>query len=142
MMLLRGRRPLPSSRVVEPGVLPKLLRRRENNRKLILITKEPRPSVPGKVQVLWLSTVDNPGSVDPKKLHVVEQVVWEKLREENADVVLDDFEYILTENGPETALKFVGKLRDMAILTNSNFYVVVSEDVDERMRRILRSIVE
>jgi len=139
-MLLRGHRYLEtSSRLVSPENVPKLLKRRGRN--VILITRDPTPPREG-VSVLWLSTIDHPRAVDPRKLHVIEQKVWESLRSGNADVILDGLEYLILENGPEPALRFVGKLRDMAVLTNSNFYVVASDALEERIRSLLKRIVE
>jgi len=141
-MLLRVKRPLPEgSRVIPPGKVKDIIG--EHSKKLILITRSsPHPPNGGNIVQIWLSRVEHPNAVDPRKLHVIEQRVWEALRDENANVVLDGIEYLIIENGLENTLRFVGKLRDMAILTNSNFYVVASKALDERTLSLLRRIVE
>ena len=144
-MLLKGRRPVPEgSRVIPPGKVKNVLK--NDSKRLIVITRnalrEPNGGNGRNVLYLWLSKVNHPNAVDPRKLHVIEQRVWDALRDTNADVVLDGLEYLIIENGLENTLRFVGKLRDMAILTNSNFYVVASEALDERTLSLLRRIVE
>ncbi len=141
-MLLRGRRPLSEgSKVIPPGKVKSVLK--NSTRKRILITRSASSPVNGgNILHLWLSRVEHPNAVDPGKLHVIEQRVWEALRDENVDVILDGIEYLILENGLENTLRFVGKLRDMAILTNSNFYVVASEALDERTLSLLKRIVE
>jgi len=139
-MMLRRHSPVEvSSRLISPEILPKVLG--EKKRKVILITRDPKISSNG-VSLLWLSTIEHPKAVDPRKLHVIEQKVWEELRNENADVIIDGIEYLILENGLEPTLRFVGKLRDMAILTNSNIYIVVSEALEGRVRSLLKRIVE
>ncbi|WP_297508710.1 DUF835 domain-containing protein [Thermococcus sp.] len=142
LMLLRGRRtPEKYSRFISPERVSKLLKN-NGRRKIVFITRNPDEK-PGKnVSLLWISSIEHPKAINPRKLHVIEQKVWDELNRENAVVVLDGLEYLLLENGPETTLRFVGKLRDMAILTNSNIYIVVSEAIDEKIRNLLRRIVE
>ena len=142
LMLLRGRRPLSEgSKVIPPGKVKSVLK--NGARKRILITRSASIPVNGKdVFYVWLTKIEHPNAVDPRKLHVIEQRVWEALKDENVDVILDGIEYLILENGLENTLRFVGKLRDMAILTNSNFYVVASDALDERTLSLLKRIVE
>ncbi|WP_297501070.1 DUF835 domain-containing protein [Thermococcus sp.] len=140
-MFLRGRKsPVTSSRLITPGAVSKLLR--DEGRRVVLITRNPNEWSSKNVSRLWISSIDHPEAIDPRRLHVIEQKVWEELKKGNAVIVIDGLEYLLLEDGPETTLRFLGKLRDMAILTNSNIYIVVSEAIDERIRNLLRRIVE
>ena len=139
-MILGGMKPPEAqSRLINPGTISRLLK--NNGRKVILITRNPKSQSRG-VSVLWLSSIDHPKAIDPRKLHVIEQKVWEELRRGNADVVVDGLEYLILENGQEPVLRFIGKLRDMAVLTNSNFYIVVSDALEDRLRKLLKKIIE
>ncbi len=122
----------------------RILRSNPLRRKLLITRKVPfySGSPSGNTSVIWLSKTGHPLAVNPRDLHVIEQMIWDILRNENVDLILDAVEYLILENGLEATLRFVGKLRDMAVLSNSDFYVVTSDALDERTRSLLRRIVE
>lgn len=91
---------------------------------------------------MWVTKVPHPEAVPPTKLHVIEQIIWNQLNKTASDVILDAFEYLMIENGVEPTLRFVGKMRDMTLMRDSEFYVTVSNGLDERVLNILRRIVE
>lgn len=91
---------------------------------------------------IWVSKAEHPKAVKPTDLHILESIIWRELQNGTKSVILDALEYLMIENGVERALRFVGKLRDMAILTGATFYVTVSEGIDEKTRAMLRRIVE
>nr|WP_232461996.1 DUF835 domain-containing protein [Thermococcus siculi] len=94
------------------------------------------------VNHIWVTKVPHPNAVPPTRLHVIEQMVWEQIQRENTDVILDAIEYLMIENGVEPTLRFVGKLRDMTVMSDLDFYVTVSDGLDRRIINILRRIVE
>ncbi|WP_367884487.1 DUF835 domain-containing protein [Thermococcus sp. JCM 11816] len=100
-------------------------------------------SAPSDVVPIWVSKAEHPKAVKPTDLHILESIIWRELQNGTKSVILDALEYLMIENGVERALRFVGKLRDMAILTGATFYVTVSEGgIDEKTRAMLRRIVE
>ncbi len=100
-------------------------------------------SRPPNVRKVWVTKVPHPEAVPPTKLHVIEQIIWNQLNKTASDVILDAFEYLMIENGGvEPTLRFVGKMRDMTLMRDSEFYVTVSNGLDERVLNILRRIVE
>ena len=108
----------------------------------VVITRRYNINPSTNVRLIYLSKVPHPGHVDPSKLHILEQTIWRLLQDSQSDVILDAFEYLVIENGLDTALKFTGKLRDMAVLAGSNFYVTVSGALDERTIHMLRRILD
>jgi hypothetical protein len=131
-----------AGRLLEDTAFYRILER-DPYRQKIVITRRPQTlKLNNRIYWIYISKVPNQNHFDPSRLYALEQTVWKLLQEESSDVVLDAFEYIMMENGLETALKFTGKLRDMAVLTDSDFYVTVSNAVDEKTRHILRRILE
>ncbi len=111
-------------------------------RQKVIITRRHNIDPPANARLIYLSKVPRPGYVDPSKLYVLEQNLWRHLQNSRSDVILDAFEYLAIENGLETALKFTSKLRDIAVLTGSRFYVTVSDALDERTIHLLRRILD
>ncbi|NJE07934.1 DUF835 domain-containing protein [Thermococcus sp. M39] len=131
----------PTFRVVHYSEVPEILEK-VPRRKKILITRTPPNGQNSSVLHIWISKVDHPSAVSPSNLYVIEQKVWELLNRDSPIIVFDAFEYLMMEQGLEAALKFTGKLRDMALLNNSGFIVSVSEGLDERVVALLKRIVE
>jgi len=140
-MFLRGKTWNGSQRVLDYRALSALLNELKGEK--ILITRK----MPGEIKDsnlvhIWITRVKHPQAVEPTHLHVIEQRVWDSLSMGSKSLILDAFEYLLLENGLERTLRFVGKLRDMAVLSNADFYVTVSEGLEERIIAMLRRIVE
>ncbi|WP_297467678.1 DUF835 domain-containing protein [Thermococcus sp.] len=140
-MLLKGRIRGESQKVLDYRVLPAVLRAIPD-RKVLITRKMPGEVPDSNIVHIWVTRVRHPQAVEPTNLYVIEQRVWDSLSNGAKSVILDAFEYLLLENGLERTLRFVGKLRDMALLSNSNFYVTVSEGVDKRVLAMLKRIVE
>lgn len=127
--------------VVDYRELDRLLA--QGSYKKLLIMRQPIiNSAPSDVVPIWVSKAEHPKAVKPTDLHILESIVWRELQNGTKSVILDALEYLMIENGIERALRFVGKLRDMAILTGATFYVTVSDGIDEKTRAMLRRIVE
>ena len=139
MLLKRTRR--KTKRVLDYRVLPQMLMELPGS-KVLITRKMPGHFRDSGVVHIWVTRISHPNAVDPTNLHVVEQRVWDSISMGAKSVILDAFEYLLLENGLERTLRFVGKLRDMALLSNSDFYVTVSDGLDERVLAMLKRIVE
>jgi|Deesub1362B_J571_1020462.scaffolds.fasta_scaffold00024_130 hypothetical protein len=112
-----------------------------NGRKKLVITRKPLTDNKD-AKYIWVSKVKHPNAIHPSDLHIIEQKVLETLNKESVIVVLDAFEYIMMEQGLDTALKFACKLRDMALLNNSNFVVTVGEGLEEKELALLKRVIE
>lgn len=79
------------------------------------------------VPIWWLSREENPQSVDPLSLakiaHVIKEFVQQK---ERAVVLLDGLEYLILQNGFETALRFIQALNDLITLNKATLIVPVN----------------
>lgn len=80
-----------------------------------------------KLPIWWLSREENPQSVDPLSLakiaHVIKEFVQHK---EKAVVLLDGLEYLILQNGFETALRFIQALNDLITLNKATLIVPVN----------------
>ncbi|ASJ11009.1 hypothetical protein A3L12_06685 [Thermococcus sp. P6] len=128
-------------RIVDYHQLDGLVKRNPHREKILVTRRHPSKFNRDNVRVVWVTRVSHPDAVPPGKLHVVEQIIWDRLNEGPADVILDALEYLILENGLESTLRFVAKLRDMALLKGSNFFVTVSDGIDDRTLNLLRRII-
>lgn len=141
-MLMRGRTQSKIPRVLNYTHLPRLISLTPD-RKILITRKIPGEFSNSNVVHIWVTKLRHPQAVEPTNLHIIEQRVWDLLSTGGAkSVILDAFEYLLLENGLEKTLRFVGKLRDIALLSNADFYVTVGDGVDERVLAMLKRIVE
>ncbi len=129
-------------RVVDYRALPKLLRRFSGREVLLITRRHPDYIKDVKGEVIWISKADHPKAVPPSRMHAIEQITWESLNNGVEGVIFDALEYLMVEHGVETTLKFVGKLRDMAMYKDKEFYVTISEGLDEKALALLKRIVE
>ncbi len=130
------------SRIVNYRDLKDILFRDVSREKILITRRAPFEVNAPNVYQIWVTKVSHPNAVLPTRLHVIEQIVWDRLQERGSDVVLDALEYLMIENGVEPTLRFVGRLRDMTVMNRSNFYVTVSDGIDDKVLNILRRIVE
>ncbi len=142
-MLLRRGSANKNSTIVDYRNLYSLLYKRPERRK-ILITRRPPTEVTGRnVYPIWVTRIEHPGGIDPSRLHALEQMVWDQMEMNGEiDVILDALEYLMVEHGVEQTLRFVSRLRDMAMVMNSSLYVTVSGGIDEKTLALLRRLVE
>ncbi len=130
-------------KLIDYKELPNLLQRL-SSKNLLLITRRPPEALNNpNGKVIWISKVDHPNAIHPSRMHALEQTVWESLKGGETDgVILDALEYLMVEHGTEPVLKLVGKLRDMAVYNDKEFYVTVSNGLDDRFLALLKRIVE
>ncbi|WP_456321549.1 DUF835 domain-containing protein [Palaeococcus sp. (in: euryarchaeotes)] len=110
--------------------------------KAIIITRKPPRRE--KETYFWISKVEHPKAIHPSQLYIIEENVRKHLQKSrnNEVVIFDAFEYIKIEQGSESAYKFVGKLRDLTILSGSKFIVSISDALDEKEKALLKRIIE
>jgi hypothetical protein len=111
-------------------------------RKILITRKPPSDGHSNDIVFVWVSKAPHPKAVEPTSLHIIEALTWKELQNGAKSVILDALEYLMVENGLEKTLKFVGKLRDIAILNGAKFYVTISEGIDEKTRTMLQRIIE
>jgi|GEM_PF-1572703 len=141
--LLRTSPAAPSeSRIIDYRSLPKLLNKL-SDREVLLITRRTPDNV-GEIngRVIWVSKVEHPNAIHPSRIHAIEQITWDSLDNGVDTIIFDALEYMMIEHGIEKTLKFVGKLRDMAVYKNKEFYVTVSDGIDDKVLALLKRIVE
>lgn len=111
------------------------------DRAIMISRKPPRRE---KETYFWISKVEHPKAIHPSQLYIIEESVKKHLQNsrDKKVVIFDAFEYIKIEQGPESAYKFVGKLRDIALLSGSKFIVSISDALDEKEKTLLKRIVE
>lgn len=128
--------------VIDYKEVERILNRNTHRHKILITRKHPRLIKPQNVYPIWVSKLEHPQAVHPSQLYLIEHLAWEQAQKQPSDIILDALEYLMIEHGVVSTLRFVGKLRDMAVLTNSNFYVSVSDGIDEKTKALIRRIVE
>ncbi len=128
--------------VIDYKDVERILNRDSNRYKILITRKHPRLIKSQNVYSIWISKLEHPQAVHPSQLYKIEHLALEQAQKGESDIILDALEYLMIEHGVIPVLRFVGKLRDMAILTNSNFYVSVSDGIDEKTKALVRRIVE
>lgn len=80
----------------------------------------------GSVSIWWLSGEERPDSIDPLSLakltHIVNEFIMKK---EDAVILIDGLEYLILQNGFETALRFLQALNDLVILHRATLIIPV-----------------
>ncbi|WP_457741909.1 DUF835 domain-containing protein [Thermococcus sp.] len=88
------------------------------------------------VPVIWISKVKHPDAVAPTRLPYLLETLRAFLESTELDkvILIDCIEYLILENGPESVLKFVASLRDLATLHRGILLVSIDwEALDEKM---------
>ncbi len=76
--------------------------------------------------IWWLSREESEQSINPTSLAKLTHVVKEFIEErKEAIVLLDGLEYLILQNGFETALRFIQALNDLVILNKATLIVPV-----------------
>ena len=134
---LKGRTP----HVIDENSARKLMKKKGSS--LLVITRKPPLEIERyRVEYIWVTTAQHPRGVHPIDLYRMEHVVVERLKKGKVDILLDAVEYLMLHNGVRGTLKFIAKLRDRAVINNTEFYVTVSANLDHKVRRMIERIVE
>jgi hypothetical protein len=81
----------------------------------------------GRATVLWLSKVGQDYSTSPSNLGILrDRISTFVSRNENAVVLLDGLEYLISMNGFDLALKFLHDVREVVILNRSRLIIPIS----------------
>ncbi len=87
---------------------------------------------------LWLAETPGPNNVHPGNLQMLTHMTTEFLRKGPSLVAIDGLEYLLVNNDITRVLKFLGQLRDMAVVEGAILLVTVDPmALSERQRAIL-----
>ncbi|WP_297073974.1 DUF835 domain-containing protein [Thermococcus sp.] len=113
----------------------------------IAVTRDPPDVFKSKlglriVPVLWVSKVRHDEAVDPTRLPYLLENLKAFLESTNLDkvILIDCVEYLLLENKPESVLKFIASLRDLATLNRGILLVSVEKEaLDEKLFNMLIS---
>ncbi|WP_167910248.1 DUF835 domain-containing protein [Thermococcus sp. Bubb.Bath] len=95
----------------------------------------------GHLNVVWLSDVEDENSVNPRALYRLEALVENELSKRRSVLVFDGIEYLIIENGLTGTLKFLGKVRDMAALHDSEMYISVSDALGPKEQALIRRVL-
>ncbi|WP_461866352.1 DUF835 domain-containing protein [Thermococcus sp.] len=128
--------------VIDYKDVEKILNKDAYRAKILITRTHPKRIKNQNVYPIWISKLEHPQAVHPSQLYLIENLILEHAKQQHSDIILDALEYLMIEHGVTPILKFVGKLRDIAILTNSNFYVSVSDGLDEQTKALVKRIVE
>jgi len=118
----------------------------ENN--VIVITrKDPRIfSMENDMLIYWITKIkegmisDNPRifAISPTKIDILIDLITKGLKQGYNVVYLDAFEYLMLENGFESAFKFLLSLKDRVMAENGTLIFVVSLDaLSEKQRKLI-----
>lgn len=116
----------------------------------IAITRDP-PEVFRKrlglrlVPVIWVSKVKHPDAVAPTRLPYLLETLRAFLESTELDkvILINCVEYLILENGPESVLKFIASLRDLATLHRGILLISLDwEALDEKMFSMFTSELE
>lgn len=87
---------------------------------------------------LWLAETPGPNNVHPGNLQMLTHMTTEFLKKGPSLVAIDGLEYLLVNNDITRVLKFLGQLRDMAVVEGAILLVTVDPlALSERQRAIL-----
>jgi hypothetical protein len=88
-----------------------------------------------RATILWLAKTEMDYAVHPSNLGVVRDKILDFLStNENAVVLLDGFEYLVTANSFDVALKFLHDLRETVVLKHARLFVPIAPEVFETKR--------
>jgi hypothetical protein len=80
-----------------------------------------------RAAILWLSKTKVEYAIHPTNLGTLRDRISDFLsRNENAVVLLDGFEYLVTTNGFDLALKFLHDLREAVVLKRARLIVPIA----------------
>ena len=129
--------------LVEGKKLKSLLEKYRNS-SILLLTRE-EGEFPENWSVFRVSAVPFGNSIPPTALEKLRHVIVQYLLEARKSgsrgvVVIDCLDFLLLYNDRLAVLKFLGDVRDHAIVNDGVVFVGLSESVDEQTRRLLENL--
>ncbi|CAI1492097.1 Putative membrane protein, conserved [Thermococcus nautili] len=111
---------------------------------ILLITRS-EGSFPGGWSVFRVSTVPFENSISPTALERLRHIIVQYLVEAKKSgsrglVVIDCLDFLLLYNDRLAVLKFLGDVRDHAIVNDGVVFVALGESIDEHTRRLLEKL--
>ncbi|NJE05014.1 DUF835 domain-containing protein [Thermococcus sp. M36] len=119
---------------VQPQDAPKLKPLCRLAKGAIYVGRNRKPQMcPRFDKVIWISRIKAPNSVDPSKLHVLQESVIRFVSERGGGVIviLEGIEHLVIYNDFRSVIKFLTSLKDYMILTGSSLFVMVEEGTFE-----------
>jgi len=96
-----------------------------------------------RTPILWLAQSPGPERVDPSNLQLLTHMTLEFVRKGPSIIALEGLEYLMLNNDLNKVLKFLGQLRDEAIVEGSILLVSVDpRTLTERQKAILERELE
>ncbi|WP_457754228.1 DUF835 domain-containing protein [Thermococcus sp.] len=94
------------------------------------------------IPVLWISKVEHEDAIHPTRLAYLLEHLKNFLESADIDkaVLIDGIEYLILENGEKAILKFITKLKDIAVLNRGIIIISIDKGaVDEKTYGLLTS---
>ncbi|NJE12152.1 DUF835 domain-containing protein [Thermococcus sp. LS2] len=118
-----------------------------DNNVIVITRKDPRNfSLENGIFIYWITKIregiidDNPRifAISPTKMDILIDLITKGLKQGYNVVYIDAFEYLMLENGFESAFKFLVSLKDRVLAENKTLIFVVSLDaLSERQRKLI-----
>ena len=129
--------------LVEDRTLKSLLEKYRDAPLLLLTRKD--GEFPKNWSVFKVSSVSSGNSIPPTALEKLRHIIVQYLVEAKKSgsrglVVIDCLDFLLLYNDKLAVLKFLGDVRDHAIVNDGVVFVAVSESIDEHMRRLIEKL--
>jgi len=106
-------------------------------RRLLAITRHPRPYEEHGIPYVWVSNVPAENAVRPTQLAPLLHRVLSSV-DENTFIIVDGLEYLVLNNGFEPVMKFLMNLKDNLLTRNAGMVVIVDpKTLDERQMNML-----
>ena len=106
-------------------------------RRLLAITRHPRPYEEHGIPYVWVSNVPAENAVRPTQLAPLLHRVLSSV-DETTFIIVDGLEYLVLNNGFEPVMKFLMNLKDNLLTRNAGMVVIVDpKTLDERQMNML-----
>jgi len=80
-----------------------------------------------KIPIYWLTRRKGENNIDPVQLNVISHKIQEFITENNnAIVLLDGIEYLISQNDFKPVLRFIQHIRDEVLVSQSNLLITLS----------------
>jgi len=122
---------------------------RYGNTGLVITTSHPAHvrkeySIPDRITVLWLSKVEVDYAVSPSNLGILrDRITAFASKRENAVILLEGLEYLITTNGFDLTLKLMHDIREIVVINRARLIVPVAPmALETKQLEMLRRYME
>jgi len=120
----------PGGFTVSPSDIPKLTSLCKLAKAVLYVGRNYEANVCPKLDgKIWITRIKAPGSVDPSKLHVIQERIIHFVSDQGAGtlVVFEGIEHLSLYNDFRSVMKFLTALKDYMLLTSSTLIVIIGE---------------